>query len=108
MFRAGLQKHKNTVCIFSGSYESVMQEMFVNKSAPFFRFARIVQLGFIEKSEFKTYYSKILSSENIEISSGYIDKILEFTRGHPYYSQLVVQQIVLNYKTDKKVSPVNE
>ena len=42
LFRSVIQNHKNTSCIFSGSYESVMNAMFIKKNAPFSRFARSV------------------------------------------------------------------
>ena len=44
LIRAKIQMHKNAAYIFSGSYESVMQELFVSKNAPFFRMARIISL----------------------------------------------------------------
>ena len=103
LFRSKIQQHKHTAYLFSGSYESVMQSMFVKKNAPFFRFARIIDLGPIKQDEFKKYYKRTLRKYQIAIDDNFIDQILDFTGGHPYYSQLALQEMIIlnlmNHKT---------
>jgi AAA+ ATPase superfamily predicted ATPase len=99
MIRSKIQIHDNATYIFSGSYESVMETLFVNQNSPFFRFARIINLGYIEKNEFSKYISKTLTRNNFIPDDKFVDDILNFTKGHPYYTQLVLQQILLNIST---------
>jgi hypothetical protein len=97
LFRSGIQNHENAVYIFSGSYESIMNSMFIRRNAPFFRFARIIHLGNIEKAEFLKYFRKTLDSFAIPHKNAYLDNILDFTGGHPYYSQLALQTIIIQF-----------
>lgn len=104
MFRSKLQMQNNTCSIFTGSYESVMNELFVTRKSPFYRFARIYRLGAIPVDDFKQYFVVKLKEFGHTISTSAINKIMDFTGGHPYYSQLAVQQSVLccsNKKTSE-------
>jgi AAA+ ATPase superfamily predicted ATPase len=103
LFRSKLQIQSNASYIFSGSYESVMNELFVSSKSPFYRFARIIKLDRISHQDFSTYIKKVFEKINIEIETDAIGKILNFTNGHPYYTQLVCQQIQLNHKPGKLV-----
>ena len=98
LIRAKIQMHKNAAYIFSGSYESVMQELFVSKNAPFFRMARIISLDNISIDNFKPYITQTFKNENILIDEQSIDDLLDFTKGHPYYTQLYVQEMIIQSK----------
>jgi AAA+ ATPase superfamily predicted ATPase len=98
LIRSKIQLHENAVYLFSGSYESVMDSLFVNPKSPFYRFARIINLGYINTSEFKKYIVKTLEQNKISVVSSLIDELLNFTKGHPYYTQLLLQQIQFNSK----------
>lgn len=99
MVRSKIQMQDHAAYIFSGSYESVMETLFVKQNSPFFRFARIIHLGYIGRYEFKKYISATLADNNISFNEKFIDEILNFTKGHPYYTQLILQQILLNEST---------
>ena len=95
LFRSKLQLHKNTSYIFSGSYESAMSNLFIEKNAPFFRFARVINLGKIEKTKFLSFYKTQIDKYQIDFNEDELKKILDFTGGHPYYSQLALQEIII-------------
>ncbi len=99
MVRSKIQLQDHAAYIFSGSYESVMETLFVKQNSPFFRFARIIHLGYIGRDEFKKYITATLADNNISFNEKFIDEILNFTKGHPYYTQLILQQILLNEST---------
>ena len=108
LFRSKIQQHKHASYLFSGSYESIMQSMFVKKNAPFFRFARIINLGPIEKVEFKNYYNKILRKNQVIADNSYLDQVLDFTGGHPYYSQLALQEIIIMNLMNQKIPEISQ
>jgi AAA+ ATPase superfamily predicted ATPase len=108
LFRSKLQLHENAAYIFSGSYESVMSELFIEKNAPFFRFARIINLGKIEKSSFLVFYKRQLKKYNIGVTDEYINSVLNFTGGHPYYSQLALQELIIYNALNKKTPSYTE
>ena len=102
LFRSKIQHQQQTSYIFSGSYESVMSNLFVEKKSPFHRFARIYYLGYIEPPEFSRYIQHVLSIEKVPAEEKLVGSLLEFTRGHPYYTQLALQQILLEHALYKK------
>lgn len=95
LFRAKMQLHSNSTYLFSGSYESVMDHMFINRKSPFYRLVRIIRLEYIEPSTFINYFEARFKELNLTLPPSYLKTIIGFTRGHPYYSQLAFQQIVL-------------
>ena len=103
LFRSGIQNHSNATYIFSGSYESVMNSIFVRKNSPFFRFARIINLDFIDKRKFIPYFMKISEAFDVQVNSSAVENVLDFTEGHPYYSQLALQTIIVQYKLTDEV-----
>jgi AAA+ ATPase superfamily predicted ATPase len=49
LFRGIIQNQKQSVYIFSGSFESVMNKIFVTSKSPFYRMVKIVEPGFRRK-----------------------------------------------------------
>jgi hypothetical protein len=72
-----------------------MNAMFIRKNSPFFRFARIVHLGFVSKEKFQIYMGKMLENYNITFDELFLEDLINFTEGHPYYSQLALQTIII-------------
>ena len=95
LIRSKIQMQENATYLFSGSYESVMDQLFVGPNSPFFRFARIIQLGYIDRDEFKKYIIQIFKENGVSYLEKQVNGILDFTRGHPYYTQLIIQQVLL-------------
>lgn len=109
LFRSVIQLQQNTTFLFSGSYESVMSELFVSKNSPFYRMTRIIELGNIDCNDFEIYLQRVFAENNIIIDSKRISEILLFTKGHPYYTQLYAQELLINYKlSDGKVLATHE
>lgn len=95
LFRSELQRQQKSVYLFAGSYESIMNKIFTDKSSPFLRFARIIKLGNISAESFIPYLETNLFEANIEESGKLARDIFDFTGGHPYYTQLLAQQSLL-------------
>lgn len=90
--RGILQLQDKINCIFLGSQESMMQEIFNDKKSPFYHFGLIMQLKRIPENEFFQFlnerFSKITAqSENISL------EILQVTHCHPYYTQQLAFQV---------------
>ena len=97
LIRSSIQKQEQSTYIFSGSYESVMQAMFVNAKSPFYRLARIIRLSYLDPITVVVYIQKKLKSFDIHMSRASVEDVVDLTKGHPYYSQLAVQQIAMYY-----------
>jgi AAA+ ATPase superfamily predicted ATPase len=109
LFRAELQLQQNSVFLFAGSYETMMNKIFISSSAPFYRFARIIRLGNISKKVFVDYLTPYLEMENIPDAESWVQQIADFTNGHPYYTPFMTQQLIFGFSvTTGSVSNFNE
>lgn len=95
LFRSKIQQHSNATYIFSGSYESVMDKMFVDSKSPFHRMTRILKLTYIDEKVLKKSLEARFDNLKLKVSESFIKNIVHFTKGHPYYTQLAFQQVVL-------------
>ena len=95
LFRSKIQQQTNTTYIFSGSMESVMNNMFVSSKSPFYRLTRIIKLGYMEKEPWVNFLETGFRKLNINISKDYPGNIYTLCKGHPYYTHLAFQQALL-------------
>ncbi len=95
LFRSVIQLQNHSSYIFAGSHESVMTRIFISRSSPFLRFARIIHLGPVNTDEFRPRITLSLNHYKICNAEVLANAILDFTSGHPYYTQLMTQQAVL-------------
>lgn len=102
LFRSKIQFQENVSYLFTGSYESVMNQLFFTSNAPFYRFARIVQLSTIDNEIFRKHLLKQFRSISVLVENDVLLSLLKFTGGHPYYTQLLCQQIELS--GEKKIT----
>ena len=108
MMRSKIQSQSSACYLFSGSYESVMQTLFVDSKSPFYRLARVINLGYLGFDELKNYMVKKLASYEIKYNEQLIEDMLDFLKGHPYYSQLALQQMYLFHMTKGKPPSFHE
>ncbi|MCK5033418.1 MAG: ATP-binding protein [Calditrichia bacterium] len=93
LFRSKIQLQKNSSYIFSGSQESVMEKIFITSKSPFYRFAKIIQINEIQPEIFVNYIRKEFSKISINVNDEALNILMEFTNGHPYYTQLICQHL---------------
>ena len=93
LFRAKIQLQQQTAYIFSGSQESVMDRIFITSKSPFYRFARVIHINEINTGIFIKYIRKEFEKINIDIKESALNILLGFTKGHPYYTQLICKQL---------------
>lgn len=108
LFRSKIQQHNNSTYIFSGSYESVMQAMFVTKESPFYRMARIIHLSYLEKDALIAHLHNRFREVGINCRDDFPQQIAEITQCHPYYAQLAFQQTILYKALYAKIPSIDE
>lgn len=84
--RSIMQLHQNINYILLGSQESMMREIFEKKKSPFYHFGLLFPLPKIDRAHFKSFITEGMNpvcNNPAEVS----DLILNFTDGHPYYTQ---------------------
>jgi AAA+ ATPase superfamily predicted ATPase len=102
MMRSKIQSQSAATYIFSGSYESVMETLFVDSKSPFYRLARIINIGYLGFEDLKQYMVDKLKAFKIKPNELLIEDTIDFLKGHPYYCQLALQQMYLYQVTEKK------
>lgn len=103
LVRSKIQLHQNSTYMFSGSYESVMQSMFVSRKSPFYRMTHILRLGPLEHRVLAKYFARKTKELGIPANREQIDLYLDIAKGHPYYSQLTLQQLLLFHIQRKRI-----
>lgn len=108
LMRAKFQRHSDVCYIFAGSHESLMKELFTKKKSAFYKFATIIYLEKISPSDFLDYIKKEFKREGVAISDNIVKAILERTKCHPYYTQLVCGAIYYIIKDRKNIIEIDD
>lgn len=103
LFKSRIRKHINTSYFFTGSYESVMSSLFEEAQSPFNRFATKLRIGEIDEQDFMTFYERQFGYYHIPFPDKLVIRILDLTRGHPFYTQLALQEIIIYHLANEKI-----
>ena len=93
LMRSRFQHHKNVVYVFAGSKPHLLQQIFNEESRAFYKFARPMTIGMISKEEFSKFIVRKFRENNGNINQHVVDRILEVTKGHPYYTQKLCHEL---------------
>jgi uncharacterized protein len=96
--RSVLQYHKNVSYVFYGSKKHMMEEIFHDKSAPFYQFSDILNFKKIHSTDFIPFLKKKFEATNKPIEQVEIETILASVDNHPHYVQFIA------YKTWENAS----
>ena len=102
LLRSKFQLHTNITYLFAGSQQGTIENIFVKQSGPFYRFGQLFPISYIDHKTLKRFIKDKYKTVNIKISEDSLDNILEITKGHPYYSQLLCREAYF-YALDNKV-----
>lgn len=81
-----------------------MNKLFVTSKSPFYRMVKIVEPGFIEIPELIKFVAKKFDELRVKFDSDQLRAGVEFTKGHPYYIRLFIQEYYFQYLQDKRSS----
>ena len=86
--RSIIQMHSNKISyIFMGSKKSLLNQMFMDKTRPFYKSVKHFQIKEISKNSWYDFIIKKFNQTNKTIDKKYIDNIITITKGFPYYTQ---------------------
>jgi len=94
LMRSKLQLHTNVTYLFAGSHESVMENIFIKSSGPFYRFAQLSAIDTIEKESFKLFLKRKFQKAGVIVEEPVLHNLLEITGGHPYHTQLLCRELL--------------
>ena len=88
--RSAFQKHVDVCYIFIGSKK---EKIFRSALSPFYNFGMHVTLNKIPKEEFKEFIREKFENSGIKIDDKAINRVLEVTECHPYYTQMLCHKL---------------
>ena len=91
--RAIMQQQKHINYILLGSQESIMTDIFEKKKSPFYHFGELMRLGKLPRDDFHRYLKERLAACFPESHDELSDRILDYTRCHPYYTQQLAASV---------------
>ena len=102
VLRSIAQHHENITYVFLGSIESIMTEIFENKSSPFFHFASVIRLDGLDVDELFEFAKEQFNAKDIKYDEQTLYKTLSFLEGHPEYSAKVLQTLYIKATLEDK------
>ena len=85
--RSSFQRHRSISYIFSGSKQSLMEDIFSSTQSPFYEFASKMNLSMISRDELFAFIKKNFRKFKLSIENDTIDNILEKSECQPHYTQ---------------------
>jgi hypothetical protein len=87
LMRAVFQRQPEVAHVYLGSKRHMMQRIFNDENEPFWRSAKQVELGVIEREPFAAYIRHQFERTDRYIAPEAVDAVLASTGGHPYATQ---------------------
>jgi uncharacterized protein len=87
LMRAVFQEQPEVAHVYAGSKRDMMNRLFTDKNEPFFRSAKVMEIGAIPVGLFKTFVKERFDATERGIADAVVDELLAITGGHPYATQ---------------------
>ena len=93
LLRTYIQPLKNVQFIFSGSKKHMIAEMFTAENAPFYESASVYSIDKIDRGVYAGFIAKQFMEHKKGITPDAVDFILDWTRTHTYYTQMLCNRV---------------
>jgi AAA+ ATPase superfamily predicted ATPase len=87
LMRAVFQEQPEVAHVYAGSKRDMMKRLFTDKNEPFFRSAKVMEIGTIPVGLFKSFVRARFDATDRGIPDAVVDELLAITGGHPYATQ---------------------
>lgn len=92
--RSVLQHHGDNVSyVFLGSKKSIMKNLFFDKSKPFYKSVKHLPIDTISDEDWKYFIRNGFESHQKQIDAACINAILDVSKGFPYYTQQIANEL---------------
>lgn len=98
ILRTKIQRLKNVNFVFSGSSPHLLTEMFYSSKRPFYQSTQALFLKKIDPQIYASFIKHHFESNKKVLTEEALDFILEFTKGHTYYTQMLCHRVFLYSK----------
>jgi hypothetical protein len=87
LMRAVFQEQTEVAHVYAGSRRDMMQRLFNDRNEPFYKSAKVMEIGAISPDLFKRFVKERFDSTDRGIADAVLDELLSITAGHPYGTQ---------------------
>ena len=87
LLRAVFQRQPEVAHVYLGSKRHVMEKIFSDANEPFWRSAKPVELGPIDRAPFAAFIEDRFRASGKDIDPATVEALLRLTGGHPYATQ---------------------
>jgi hypothetical protein len=87
LMRAVFQEQTEVAHVYAGSRRDMMQRLFNDRNEPFYKSAKVMEIGAISPDLFKRFVKERFDSTDRGIADVVLDELLSITAGHPYGTQ---------------------
>ena len=87
LMRAVFQEQPEVAHVYAGSKRDMMTRLFSHRNEPFYRSAKVMEIGLIPVGLFTRFVRARFDATDRGIADAVLDALLETTRGHPYGTQ---------------------
>ena len=92
VLRTKIQTMRNASFIFAGSERSILSQMFLSYSRPFYQSASFLNLGSIDKAVYKSFAVKQFHAFKKEIDPEAVSEMYDLLQGYTYYLQRTLNE----------------
>lgn len=96
LLRTYVQHLSNVVFIFSGSQKHTLSSMFHDSSRPFYQSTELLMMGQIDPGEYASFIEYHFKNNKRSISPEAVRLVLEWTRTHTFYVQILCNKLFSN------------
>jgi hypothetical protein len=87
LMRAVFQEQRDVSHVYSGSRRDLMRRLFTHENEPFFRSAKVLELGRIDPGLFADFVEERFARTDRGLADGVAARLAATTGGHPYATQ---------------------
>lgn len=87
LMRAVFQQQPEVAHVYLGSKRHIMERIFNDRNEPFWRSAKMIELGPIDPAAFAPFLGERFDATGKAVSPGAVAAVLDHTEGHPYATQ---------------------
>lgn len=108
LLKAKLRNHSHTSYIFSACHLSDMEGITGSGRSALLKKENIIQLDLLNKQELVDALNKKFSKIKLKLPRHYLNDLVKLTKGHPYYTQQAIHQLILSYVLEGQIPKQKE
>ena len=100
LLQSKLESHFQTSYIFTACHLSNLKQITGSGTSAMLKQENILYLDFINKQLLCNSISKKFSRLKLKVPPNYVESLVSLTKGHPYYTQQAIRELILSYVLD--------